>query len=435
MQATLTIKERHSCIDIMLALVFQIFLVGSRSDDVASLLHLLSKYLEYEWEEASKDVSEGVVATEHSGSRHERYLFSKKCSTVLLFLLTNRSARDLLSNFAAACGSVQGGAAWILSSLVNSYCDYIRGIGVRTLVAYVQATTKGVDMALSLGKPSATELETRSGEARKRQEKTTSLISNVGQGLLNSNVGKGLVSVGTSGRSKTLPLGKLTPRVVFKLLWHLVKSHRFRLGMYTQGALVSMVFQRKEADSLMEPKSIVNYFLSKDANPERSTQLDLTWAEVVMGDSSVGTDATIREGLGISTVMRLLRFLPQEYAEQWLSDLVGLSKDNSSATSISSHPDWQPCLFQFISELLENIVGQVVKDDINSFQDEKRVEAKTESRLGNQYLLSLELYGLLLGNLVRSSSEVVSSFLFLLMVTLRLYSWFLIPFFLRPSLR
>jgi hypothetical protein len=413
LRTSLTSQERHNCIDALLTMVLQMLLVRSTTYDIASLVHLLSKYLEYEWEEASRELSDGVRVEQRSNKRRERYLFSRKCSTVFLFLLvqTASSSRELVSNFAAACGSVQGGAAWILSSLVNSHCDYIRGIGVRSLVAYVQATSGSPDTPLSLGKSSAAALANITGEARK-QGNTISLITNVGHGLLNSNVGKGLSSIGHSERSKALSLAKLTPRVAFKLLWHLLKSHRFRLGVYTQGALVSMVFERKETDRLLNHNSIADICIRADDTPEHYSGLDFERAEARMADGSVDRDATLRDGLGVSTIMRLLRFLPHEYAEQWLSDLVGLSKKNTSGASISLSSDWQPCLFQFISEIVEKIVNQAAKGVIDSGRDEKHFGEVVERHLQNQFRLSLELYGILLGNLVRGGSEMVSSVAF-----------------------
>lgn len=408
----LSIQERHYCIDVLLTMLFQIFLVRSTREDMTSLVALLSKYLEYEWEQASNEISEGVVNIERSVKRHERYLFSRKCSTVFLCWLvqTNSCSRQLLNNFACACGSVHGGAAWILSSMVNSYCDYIRGIGVRCIVAYVHATSRSPDQALSLGKSSATSSDLRSGDARKLQENTLSLISNVGQGLFNSNVGKGLGSIGPTGRSKTSSLSKLTPRVVFKLLWHLLKLHRFRLAVYTQGSLVSMVFQRREADGVLSTNSIAITSLDTEPQLERSTPLDFNMVEARLADASVGADDMLRDGLGISTVLRLLRFLPPEFAEQWLLDFVKMSKKNISSVSISSSPDWQSCLFQFISELVEKTADQVAKDDPDGSQGDECDKEVSEFNFGNQFVLSLELYGILLGNLVRGGSEMVSCF-------------------------
>jgi hypothetical protein len=403
LQTFLSIQERHHCIDVLLTMIFHIFLVGSTCDEMALLVALLSNYLEYEWEKASNEISEGVTNVERSTQRQERYLFSRKCSALLLFWLlrNNSSSSELLNNFARACGSVHGGAAWILSSMVNSYCDYIRGIGVRSIVAFVQATSKSPDQALALGKSSAASVGLKSGDARKLQESTLSLITNVGHGLLNSNVGKGLALIGPAGRSKTSSLSKLTPRVVFKLLWHLLKLHRFRLAAYTQGALVSMVFQRRETDDVLSTNAITSTFCAR---------LDFDIAESALADASVGADDTLRDGLGISTVLRLLRFLPSKFAEQWLLDFVNISKMNASSVSVSSSPDWQSCLFQFISELAEKVINQGGKEDTGGDQGSKFDQEVSEINLGNQFVLSLELYGILLGNLVRSDSEMVSYF-------------------------
>ena len=172
-----------------------------------------------------------------------------------------------------------------------------------------------------------------------------------------------------------------------------------------------MVFQRRETDSILTTNSLANTVLDTEPTLEKSARLNFNMAEARLADASVGADDTLRDGLGISTVLRLLRFFPPEFAEQWLLDFVNVSKKNISSVSVSSSPDWQSCLFQFISELVEKIINQVAREGTDGNQGGGCDKVVSEIGLGNQLVLSLELYGILLGNLVRGGSEIVSCFL------------------------
>ena len=130
---------------------------------------------------------------------------------------TSPSIPGLYESFAATCGSVQDGAAWILSAVVNSFSDDIRSIGVKLLVTYVERTSKSPDLPLALENPIVLEIDKSPKATENRasiQGNTLSIISNVGQGLLNTNVGKGLAA---SVRSRLLSPTQLTARVVYKV--------------------------------------------------------------------------------------------------------------------------------------------------------------------------------------------------------------------------
>jgi hypothetical protein len=234
---TLSIDERRHAVDVYLGMVFQILAVGANVDGFSQFLHMLSYYLEFEWGAASQEqeMSQGAEGIQRSGIRKERYIFTRKACTLLLFLLQIRpSVPGLYESFAATCGSVQDGAAWILSAIVNSFCDEIRSIGVRILVTYVERTSRSPDLPLALEKPVTIQSDkpnrTLDGRAT-IHENTMSLISNVGQGLLNTNVGKGLAAIGPSVRSRLLSQSKLTARVVYKVcLWLNYKRFFFRIA-------------------------------------------------------------------------------------------------------------------------------------------------------------------------------------------------------------
>jgi hypothetical protein len=66
----------------------------------------------------------------------------------------------------------------------------------------------------------------------------------------------------------------------------------------------------------------------------------------------------IRNVYGVSAVFRLLRFMSNEQKEKWLFDLLALIlASRTSVTVILSCDDWQPCLFQLVAEVFEEING------------------------------------------------------------------------------
>jgi hypothetical protein len=328
----------------------------------------------------------------------------------MLLLVESPSAPlDFLPNLVNACGGVQACAAWILSALVNSYCDKIRAVGVRCLVAYLQATGSQPDAPLSLGDRSLIEISTvKASEGKTLQENTLTLISHVGHGLLNSNVGKGLASIGPVLRSKSPAAQKLTARVAYKLLWHLLKSHRYRIDVWTQASLVGIVFNQKSHALAVEYPSLRENLLTQDVVFQGTTTFNWIWVSTIMQDSSLSLDAPTKGELGMNTIIRLLRFLPDDCMEKWLIDLARqASRCKKVVDMLSSTSDWQPCLFQLSSELLESLVCVTRKalDECGPAMEAGKPKSIDAERLIRRLDLALDLYALLLANLFRQGGE------------------------------
>jgi hypothetical protein len=433
---TLTILERRHIVDVLGGMIFEVLGSGPTQDCLAHFLHFLSNYLELEWEEASVEVQAGALEVVRRGVRQERYLFSVKACTVVLFLLQARPViPHLYEHFSLCCGSVQGGAGWILSAMVNSFDDQIRSLGVRCIVAYVERTARNSDSPLSLERPMTLDLE--KANSRTIAANTLSMISNVGQGVLISNMGRGLAAIGPSVRSAVLSQSKLSARVVYKLLWHLLKSHRYRLGQRTQSSLVHMVVDVVGISLSLD--FLKDHFLMADEVLGNGVKIDMNWTDTILSETRVRPDKTIRDSLGIGTVMRLLRFLPAEFTDQWLEDLVKISVSNQAAVvALARCPDWQPCLFQLISEAVEKIASSTTStpaetnDDEGGLNDDSDLvndkvcddtvpdagassnqsdskEALDNARLWNRFNLSLELYAALLGQIFRDGGDKVRS--------------------------
>jgi hypothetical protein len=315
----------------------------------------------------------------------------------------------MIENVARICGGIDGGVAWLLSAFVNSYCDLIRSIGIKCVGAYVRASAHGPhgpDLPLSFSLEKLSSLDRRKkliGGSGNIQENAISLISNVSQGFLNANDRKG----------ETNSSSKLTPSVIYKLLWHLVKSHRYRMGAYTQAALVSLVFERKDVVPLSQ-EFWIKRLITTDKSIPCVTKVEFNRAKSAMAESSiVDENVRIRDTLSMNTILRVLRFLPSEYSSRWLRSLVDLSRTSSGATStIASCPDWQPCLFQFVSEITENLASTMSSQNIetektDSQQERDSCQPYTVNGSNKGFELSLVLYSILLGHIIRNDSEKV----------------------------
>jgi hypothetical protein len=186
------------------------------------------------------------------------------------------------------------------------------------------------------------------------------------------------------------------------------------MGMWTQAGLTSMVFIReKESKKLSFDSLKEDFIVADEVLGPRVRVLDMVWAKSVLEDSSVNQKISIRNILGLSTLMRLLRFLPDHFTDQWLTNLYDLSSQSQDTLqALSLCPDWQPSLFQFISELVESIAGLERVQQRDGDQNKAGAISSSSARLQlsnleNRLHMSLELYSSLLGHRLREGGDQV----------------------------
>jgi hypothetical protein len=129
---------------------------------------------------------------------------------LLLLLQLRPIVPGLFESFAHCCGGVQGGASWILKALVDSPDDLTRSLGIRSIAAYLDVTSRGADLPLSLGS-----LLQASSSSSDVTHDVSSTVRRASTRI--SQLAKGLASSGTNVRSAGFPSSKLTSRVVFKV--------------------------------------------------------------------------------------------------------------------------------------------------------------------------------------------------------------------------
>jgi hypothetical protein len=103
-----------------------------------------------------------------------------------------------------------------------------------------------------------------------------------------------------------------------------------------------------------------DHFIKVDDIFRNGVSIDMGWIDGILSETEFDHEKSIQDSLAIGTLMRLLRFLPSKFTDQWLSHLLQfVSTDLSAVDTLSTCPDWQPCLFQFISETIEQSTSSI----------------------------------------------------------------------------
>lgn len=186
------------------------------------------------------------------------------------------------------------------------------------------------------------------------------------------------------------------------------------MGKSTQAGLMSMVFAREEEANQLSMESLKENFLAAD-DFLGGVRIEVEWIRTVLEDSIGLDNASFRNPLGTSAILRLLRFLPGALQDEWLVHLYKVSSQKRDALeALSSTADWQSCIFQFLSELVEgisNIGMSLAAQTAGRNGDEAQSElAQQEMQvLENRLDMTLELYASLLGHKLREGGDQVRS--------------------------
>ena len=310
------------------------------------VINYISFNLDAEWEIASR--TENI---ERSSPRFEKYIATTKACAVVLFLLQYRPMiPQLLESFEICCGNADGVSSWILCCMVNSFDDTVRALGIRLLTAYMGGLTSASSKAsitdtFPINLPDATSVPAKNS-------KMSTLAKSV------TKLGTGFGVLGNASETST----KMNVKVVHKLLWHLLKCHRERLGDTSHSALVHLLVD----DGPVAENAARNEFLATNiVIPDETLQYGYIFNERWAAPTAqVGIDSSqrLRSTYAIGTILRLLRFLRPEDIERWLFDLLALIRISpNSMTAFLPSSDWQPCLFLLVSEIVEETSRQHFK--------------------------------------------------------------------------
>ncbi len=419
--APLTAKERHHVIDIIIGIIFGVISVGTSVEQISPLLHFISHNLDAEWETASLQVKDGQSPDLQEVSKRMRHRTTLKACAALLFLLQTRPAiPGLFESFASCCGGVQGGASWILCAVVNSFSDDIRGLGVRCLGAYVEVTAASVDAVLVLPGRHAESAMVSTKDEGPRGTLLPRRLSAIAMGLGAANQ-----------PNKVAVPAKLTARVVFKLLWHLLKCHRSRIGKRTQAALLYLVLDDGGilSSSLSSIDFVADHFIVSDETCRSGFRINMNWVDAILTETSLTAGKTLRDSnVALSTVLRILRYLPNKLKDEWLQLLLSLIMNTQPSVRVLSHcVDWQPCLFHLLADTVEELRclprqsslvplggGEAISENGRNTERAHSVsmnfqtlEMSTMEELCQRFEVSFKLYANLLGHRIRIGGDQV----------------------------
>lgn len=186
------------------------------------------------------------------------------------------------------------------------------------------------------------------------------------------------------------------------------------MGKSTQAGLTSMVFAREEETKQLSMDSLKENFLASD-DLLGGVRIEVEWIRMVLEDNIGLDNASFRNPLGMSTILRLLRFLPGALQDEWLVNLYKVSSQKRAALeALSSSVDWQSCVFQFLSELVERIsnigISLKAQTEVGDTDDHQtQLAVKEMQALERRLDLTLELYASLLGHRLREGGDQVRS--------------------------
>ena len=411
-RAPLTINERRHAIDIILGMVATILVAGTNPTLLGPLIHYIANNVEYEREHAINDTANGRNPLKRTGERHERHLAVVKATSVLLFLLKGRpAARGLFASLTKICGGQHATSSWILCALVNSFDDELRSLGIRCLAEYLD-----VEPDMKLGSDPSSQ-EYLNGNVLPAAESSPKPVGKRLSATF-TNMGKGLAAIGGAPLLSSMihPVNDGS-NISYKLLWHLLKSHRTRMGPKTHSSLVN--FLLKDRGVVYDPAFLVRQVVVCDDILRTGCALNMNAVDTMLLECESESGKTLRQGQTLNIVLRLIRYLSDEWKEKWLLDLVDLITTCSSNLSVLvGCPEWQPSLFKLISDAVEELASEFEPkphfSESNAAQEIASKEARTTSQTDNsegskrvqaRFDLSLKLYTGLLAYCFRQGGE------------------------------
>lgn len=196
----------------------------------------------------------------------------------------------------------------------------------------------------------------------------------------------------------------VSPRVAYKLLWHIIKSHRHHIDHYSYPALLNLLVKDNDCrktllcdDYVVKNKILqygycFNYALSKS----RSIPLQI--------DNS---NWSVRNTFGVSAILHLLRFLPWREQERCLFDLLTLVRlKEANIHDIIYASEWQHCLFHVCAGTVEEVSNHNYS---RKWKEDPGAAPENENHIFARFDLAFQLYALLLGHCMRNDDICIGT--------------------------
>jgi hypothetical protein len=164
------------------------------------------------------------------------------------------------------------------------------------------------------------------------------------------------VGVGMGVIPKALVPSSITVTIIYKLLWHVLKCHRFSLGSQTHTALINLLIESTNDQFAPKATATSQHIFPVDSVVGIGYRFNHKWVGISETNERIETSQKIRNTAAASIILRLLQFLPNEEKERWLFDLLALIRiSRSSVSEIVATKDWQHCLFHVVSDIVEEV--------------------------------------------------------------------------------
>lgn len=344
----LTIVERRHAIDIIIGIVIAMLSSEVSKEQLGPLLHFVSYSLDSEWDQATAQGGEQGqknLPASNASNRNERNLATTKICVSLLYLLQKRpSLSESLTSYFTSKDAV---GSWMLCCLVNTFDDLTRSIGIRMLVEFLSTVSP------SFATPSTQQhdvganmtVENKSCENGGNVTLQAKETASIGQTRGTIEKMKGFIS--TASQSQT---SQAHTSILLKLLWHLLKCHRERLGEASHAAMVHMLVDSPTAGTTQDEAVIPDTIHS-------GYRFHMGWLTHNQPlTPHLGSDALIRSDYAVSAFFRLLRFLPTDMRAKWIFDIICLVRvAPRTMIALLGNNDWQPQMFHLLSESIEEI--------------------------------------------------------------------------------
>ena len=437
----LTIVERRHAVDVIIGIVLAMLSSEVSKEQLAPLLHFVSYSLDAEWDQATAQGGEQGqmnLSASNASNRNERNLTTTKICVAILYLLQKRPGLgETLTSYFTSRDAV---GSWMLCCLVNTFDDLTRSIGIRMLVEFLSAVSP------SFATPSTQQhdvganmtAENKSGEhggnVTLQAKETTSTSISQTRGTIEKMKAMSSGFINTAGQTNQDHTGPM-----LKLLWHLLKCHRDRLGEASHAAMVHMLVNSPMAGGTTQDDAVIPDTIHSGCSNSSSYRFHMGWLTHNQPlTPHLGSDALIRSDYAISTFFRLLRFLPTDQKVTWIFDIICLVRvAPSTMIALLGNNDWQPQMFHLLSESIEEIssyktrmkppayvYGVDITDDVDepadgtaNGTDTSQVEGKTNSSesppnekplpqdMVRRFDLIVKLYSLLLGYSIRRGGD------------------------------
>jgi WD40 repeat protein len=226
-------------------------------------------------------------------------------------------------------------------------------------------------------------------------------VSKVSRTIKSMGEGLGVISKGFAVSTRSVDVGH-------KLLWHILKCHRYDLGTYSHNALLELLFY--DPSNMTVTGNMVDQVITLNQAYQNGYRLNFDF--IHKNESPFHSPKLkVRSRHATNCIFQLLRFLPCLHQERLLFDLLTLVRVNKATVDdIIQARYWQHSLFHVASDTVEALINfNNVRSELLDSPNHSSDDSVSYDHKGNnvyaRFDLSFQLYATLLGHCLRADDE------------------------------